>query len=106
MAAVSMVGVTGGLADLIADGRIRGRPLGGTDRAIRLTYGPAMMNGPFAIVVANQDSMVAFTDRSKLRPLVGAENGSKLYVSSEEAAIRAMDPDIDARWIFGLSSKS
>lgn len=65
------------------------------DRAIRLTYGPAMMNGPFAIVVADQDSMVAFTDRSKLRPLVGAENGSKLYVSSEEAAIRAMDPDID-----------
>jgi len=65
------------------------------DRAIRLTYASAMMNGPFAIVVADQDSMVAFTDRSKLRPLVGAENGSKLYVSSEEAAIRAMDPAID-----------
>jgi glutamate synthase domain-containing protein 1 len=64
-------------------------------RALRLTYASAMMNGPFAIAVANQDSMVAFTDRSKLRPLVGAEHGDRLYVSSEEAAIRAMDPGIE-----------
>jgi glutamate synthase domain-containing protein 1 len=54
-----------------------------------------MMNGPFAIAVADQDSMVAFTDRSKLRPLVGADAGDRLYVSSEEAAIRAMEPNLD-----------
>jgi glutamate synthase domain-containing protein 1 len=63
--------------------------------ALRLTYASAMMNGPFAIAVADQDSMVAFTDRSKLRPLVGAEAGDRLYVSSEEAAIRAMEPALD-----------
>jgi glutamate synthase domain-containing protein 1 len=63
-------------------------------RAIRLTYGPALMNGPFAIVVANHDSMVGFTDRIKLRPLVSGELGNRLYISSEEAAIRTMEPDI------------
>jgi glutamate synthase domain-containing protein 1 len=64
------------------------------NRAIRLAYGPALMNGPFAIVVANQDSMVGFTDRIKLRPLVAGEHGNRLYISSEEAAIRVMEPDI------------
>jgi glutamate synthase domain-containing protein 1 len=44
------------------------------------------MNGPFAIVVARPDMMLGFTDRIKLRPLVAGENGSKLYISSEEAA--------------------
>jgi glutamate synthase domain-containing protein 1 len=63
--------------------------------ALRLTYASAMMNGPFAIAVADRDSLVAFTDRSKLRPLVGAEAGDRLYVSSEEAAIRAMEPVLD-----------
>jgi glutamate synthase domain-containing protein 1 len=64
------------------------------DTALRLTYGPALMNGPFAIVVARPDMMLGFTDRIKLRPLVAGENGSKLYISSEEAAIRRMDPEV------------
>ncbi|MDD1708659.1 MAG: hypothetical protein LUQ33_05775, partial [Methanoregulaceae archaeon] len=58
------------------------------------TYGPALMNGPFAIVVANHDSMVGFTDRIKLRPLVSGELGDRLYISSEEAAIRTMEPEV------------
>ncbi|MBP2146166.1 glutamate synthase domain-containing protein 1 [Methanofollis sp. W23] len=68
-------------------------------RALRLTYGPAMMNGPFAIVVANRDGIVGFTDRIKLRPLVAAEEGDRLYISSEEAAIRRMAPDLDRVWM-------
>ena len=64
------------------------------DTAIRLTYGPALMNGPFAIVIARPGMMLGFTDRIKLRPLVAGENGSKLYISSEEAAIRRMDPEV------------
>ena len=64
--------------------------------AIRLAYGPAMMNGPFAIVIANQDGIVGFTDRIKLRPLVVGERGPRLYISSEEAAIRVMEPDLDS----------
>ncbi|MDD1719063.1 MAG: glutamine amidotransferase family protein [Methanoregulaceae archaeon] len=64
-------------------------------RALRLCYGSALMNGPFAIVVANHESIVGFTDRIKLRPLVGGEQGDRLYISSEEAAIRTLDPDVD-----------
>lgn len=63
-------------------------------RTLRLTYGPALMNGPFAIVVATNDGIVGFTDRIKLRPLVVGENGPRLYISSEEAAIRTMDPGV------------
>ena len=62
--------------------------------AIRLTYGPALMNGPFAIVIARHGMMLGFTDRIKLRPLVTGENGDRLYISSEEAAIRRMDPGV------------
>ena len=40
------------------------------DTAIRMAYASALMNGPFAIVVANRDFMMGFTDRIKLRPLV------------------------------------
>jgi glutamate synthase domain-containing protein 1 len=64
-------------------------------RAIRLAYGSALMNGPFAIVVANNESMVGFTDRIKLRPLVTGVRGNRLYISSEEAAIRTMEPDVE-----------
>jgi glutamate synthase domain-containing protein 1 len=65
------------------------------NRAIRLAYGPALMNGPFAIVVANRESMVGFTDRIKLRPLVSGECGDRLFISSEEAAIRTMEPEVE-----------
>ncbi len=64
-------------------------------RAMRLTYGPALMNGPFAICVANEHMLLGFTDRIKLRPLVTGEHGDRLYLSSEEAAIRRIEPDIE-----------
>lgn len=66
------------------------------NRALRLTYAPAMMNGPFAIVAADADTMVGFTDRSKLRPMVVGECADRLYISSEEAAIRAMEPKVES----------
>lgn len=69
------------------------------NRAIRLTYGSAMMNGPFAIVVANHDGIAGFTDRIKLRPLVAAEEGDRMYISSEEAAIRRIAPELDRVWM-------
>ncbi len=46
------------------------------NRAIRLAYGSALMNGPFAICVANENTLVGFTDRIKLRPLVTGELGT------------------------------
>jgi len=53
-----------------------------------------MMNGPFAICVANENTLVGFTDRIKLRPLVVGESGDRLFISSEEAAIRRIDKDV------------
>ncbi|PAV14103.1 hypothetical protein ASJ81_15120 [Methanosarcina spelaei] len=64
------------------------------NKAVRLTYGSALMNGPFAIVVGTENGIVGFTDRIKLRPLVVGENGNRLYISSEEAAIRVLDPKV------------
>ena len=66
------------------------------NRALRFAYGSATMNGPFTIVAANPDMMVGFTDRGKLRPMVVGECGDCLYISSEEAAIRAMEPNVES----------
>jgi len=69
------------------------------NRALRLTYAPAMMNGPFAIVAADAGTMIGFTDRTKLRPMVVGECADRLYISSEEAAIRAMEPRVESIWM-------
>ena len=50
-------------------------------------------------MVANHDGIVGFTDRIKLRPLIAAEKGDRLYISSEEAAIRRMEPELDRVWM-------
>jgi glutamate synthase domain-containing protein 1 len=68
-------------------------------RSLRIIYGPALVNGPFSVVVANSRYMVGLNDRVKLRPLVAARKGNTLYLSSEEAAIRATCRDLDTVWM-------
>lgn len=58
--------------------------------ALRAVYASAQVNGPFAIIVAWSGGMVGLNDRVKLRPMVAAWEGSTVYVSSEESAIRAV----------------
>ncbi len=65
---------------------------------LRAVYGPAMLNGPFAIVLGFNGGMVALNDRIKLRPLVAARKGDVLMVASEESAIREVMPDPDSLW--------
>ncbi len=67
-------------------------------RALRQVYGGALVNGPFAIIFGRQGQMVGVNDRIKLRPLVAARKESWLYISSEEAGIRAMCPEPDIVW--------
>jgi len=67
-------------------------------RSLRAVYGPAMLNGPFAIVVGFRGGMVALNDRIKLRPLVAARQGSRLMVASEESAIREVLDAPDEVW--------
>jgi len=66
--------------------------------ALRQTYGSLLMNGPFSIVVAESGMMIGLTDRIKLRPLVAGTKGDTLYLSSEEAAIRVVSPNLDRCW--------
>ncbi|MHA1792898.1 MAG: class II glutamine amidotransferase [Promethearchaeota archaeon] len=54
---------------------------------IRMIYSSALVNGPFGIIVGFDDGMIGLNDRLKLRPLVAARTGGKLYISSEECAI-------------------
>jgi glutamate synthase domain-containing protein 1 len=63
--------------------------------ALRATYGPAMLNGPFAILVADPTSLWGLNDRVKLRPLVVAEKDDMVFMSSEESAIREVSPELD-----------
>ncbi len=58
--------------------------------ALRMIYSSALLNGPFAIIVADSESMVGLNDRVKLRPLVAAESGQFVYLASEESAIRVV----------------
>jgi glutamate synthase domain-containing protein 1 len=66
--------------------------------ALRQVYASALVNGPFAIIFARQGEMVGLNDRIKLRPLVAARRDTWLYLSSEEAGIRAMCPEPDHVW--------
>jgi glutamate synthase domain-containing protein 1 len=68
-------------------------------RSLRIIYGSALVNGPFSVVVATSQFMVGLNDRVKLRPLVAARKGNTLFLSSEEAAIRAACRDLDAVWM-------
>lgn len=69
--------------------------------ALRVVYGGALLNGPFAVVVARQGMMIGLNDRLKLRPLVAAKDGSYLFIASEEAAIREVCPSPREVWVPG-----
>jgi len=67
--------------------------------ALRITYGSALVNGPFAVVVANSNTMVGLNDRLKLRPQVAATKDNFVYIASEESAIREICPKPDRVWL-------
>jgi len=67
-------------------------------RTLRQVYASALVNGPFAIIFAREGGMVGINDRIKLRPMVAARKDDFLYISSEEAGIRAMCANPDVVW--------
>lgn len=67
-------------------------------RALRITYGGALLNGPFSILLGFSGGMLALNDRIKLRPMVAARKDNMLYVASEESAIRIICPSPDTLW--------
>lgn len=66
--------------------------------ALRMVYGPLLMNGPFSIIIGQTGKMIGLTDRIRLRPLTAATRGAMFYLSSEEAAIRLISPELDCVW--------
>jgi len=64
----------------------------------RSLYGPLLLNGPFSIVLATSQGIMALNDRLKLRPMVAAETGDYLAVASEESALRRLFPSPDRIW--------
>ncbi|WP_038041882.1 class II glutamine amidotransferase [Thermodesulfobacterium hveragerdense] len=66
--------------------------------ALRVVYGGALLNGPFAIILAYNGGIVGLTDRVKLRPLVVAKYEDYYYLASEEAAIRTICPNPELIW--------
>ncbi len=66
--------------------------------ALRILYGGALVNGPFSIIVGNNNFIYALNDRIKLRPLVAAKKDEYLFISSEEAPIRKVCPSPDNLW--------
>lgn len=67
-------------------------------RSLRTVYGGALLNGPFSVLVGHSEGMIGFNDRIKLRPMVAAREDDKLYVASEEAAIREICESPDRLW--------
>jgi glutamate synthase domain-containing protein 1 len=68
-------------------------------RTLRQVYPGLLLNGPFTIIIAHNGEMIGLTDRIRLRPLTVGVKGSMIYLSSEEAAIRLISPELDAAWI-------
>jgi len=69
------------------------------DTALRQVYSSLLLNGPFTVIIAHQGEMIGLTDRIRLRPLTVGEKGDRLYLSSEESAIRLVCSDLDRAYI-------
>ncbi|MBI5694128.1 MAG: glutamine amidotransferase family protein [Nitrospirae bacterium] len=66
--------------------------------ALRMVYGSALLNGPFAILFGHGRGLIGMNDRIKLRPFVAATKGKTVYMASEESAIREICPDPEKVW--------
>ena len=60
---------------------------------LRKVYSSLLITGPFSIILGFNGGLMALNDRLKLRSMVTAEKDDKVYIASEEAAIRKMEPD-------------
>ena len=59
---------------------------------LQQTLAGLLVTGPFSIILGFTGGLMALNDRLKLRSMVTAEKGDRVYIASEEAAIRAMEP--------------
>jgi len=65
---------------------------------LRTVFPSLLITGPFSIILGYNGGLMALNDRLKLRSMVVGEKGDKVYIASEEAAIRTMEPDAENVW--------
>ncbi|MGN1084759.1 MAG: glutamine amidotransferase family protein, partial [Lachnospiraceae bacterium] len=62
---------------------------------LRSVFSSLLITGPFSIVLGFEGGLMALNDRLKLRSMVVGEKDDKVFIASEEAAIRTMEPDVE-----------
>ena len=62
---------------------------------LRTVFPSLLVTGPFSIILGFRGGLMALNDRLKLRSMVTARKGDRVYIASEEAAIRAMEPEAE-----------
>ncbi len=61
---------------------------------LRNIYSSMLITGPFSIILGFDGGLMALNDRLKLRSMVVGEKYDKVFIASEECAIRAMEPNV------------
>ena len=62
---------------------------------LRCVYGSLLITGPFSIILGFNGGLMALNDRLKLRSMVVGEKDDQVFIASEEAAIRTMEPNAE-----------
>lgn len=62
---------------------------------LRTVFPSLLITGPFSIILGFNGGLMALNDRLKLRSMVVAEKDDRVYIASEEAAIRVMEPSAE-----------
>jgi glutamate synthase domain-containing protein 1 len=62
---------------------------------LRIMFSAQLITGPFSILVGFENGLMALNDRLKLRSMVVGEKDDTVYIASEEAAIRIIEPNLD-----------
>ena len=65
---------------------------------LRTVFPSLLITGPFSIILGFDGGLMALNDRLKLRSMVVGEKDDKVFIASEEAAIRTMEPNAENIW--------
>lgn len=65
---------------------------------LRNAFESQLITGPFSILVGYEGGLMALNDRLKLRSMVVGEKDDRVYIASEESAIRIVEPNPDRVW--------
>lgn len=79
---------------------IEGMPKAQRERMtyLRNAFASFLVTGPFSILAGFSGGLMALNDRLKLRSMVVGEKKDMVYLASEEAAIRVIEPELDKIW--------